>query len=61
MVALKKQRKFVGGFAPFGYRKASDDKSKLLKDEESATVVRIIFYLALDEMSMYQVHQVLKS
>jgi len=59
MVALKKQRKFVGGFAPFGYRKALDDKLKLLIDEEAAAVVRRIFHLVLEEMSMYQICQVL--
>jgi len=61
MVALKKQGKFIGGFAPFGYRKAPDDKSKLLIDEEAAVVVRRIFHLVLDEMSMYQICQVLNN
>ena len=46
---------------PFCYRKASDDKSKLLIDEEAAAVVRKIFHLALDEMSMYQICQVLNN
>jgi len=53
--------KYSRNNCPFCYRKASDDKSKLLIDEEAAAVVRKIFHLALDEMSMYQICQVLNN
>jgi len=46
---------------PFCYRKASEDKSKLLIDEEVVAVVRRIFHLALAEMSMYQICKVLNN
>lgn len=48
MAALKKQGKFVGGHAPFGYIKDPSDKSKILVDHAAATVIRKIFKMALD-------------
>jgi len=34
---------FIGGFAPYGYLKSSENKHKLVIDEETAPVVRDIF------------------
>jgi len=59
MVALKMQGKFVGGYAPFGYSKDPANRSKLILDEKAAEIVRKIFHMALDEMSMYQISQIL--
>ena len=37
---------FIGGQAPYGYRKDPDDKHHLIVDPEAAAVVRLIFSLA---------------
>ena len=37
---------FIGGQAPYGYRKDYDDKHRLIVDPEAAAVVRLIFSLA---------------
>lgn len=39
----RKQGKFIGSFATYGYLKDSDDHHKLVVDEEAAEVVRAIF------------------
>ena len=39
----RRQGKFIGSFASYGYRKDPDDHSRLLIDEEAAAVVRDIF------------------
>ncbi len=39
----RRQGKFIGSFASYGYRKAPDDHSRLLIDEPAAAVVRDIF------------------
>lgn len=39
----RKQGKFIGSFATYGYLKDSDDYHKLVVDEEAAEVVRTIF------------------
>ncbi len=46
---LKAQKgQFTGCLAPFGYRKDPENKNRLLVDEETAPVVRLIFGYALD-------------
>lgn len=59
MAALKKQGKFVGGHAPFGYIKDPSDKSKILVDDAAAMVIRKIFKMALDGNSLYQISKIL--
>lgn len=59
MAALKKQGKFVGGHAPFGYIKDQADKSKILVDDVAAKVIRKIFKMALDGNSLYQISKIL--
>ena len=39
----RKQGKFIGSFAAYGYLKDPDDRHKLIVDEEAAEVVRTIF------------------
>jgi DNA invertase Pin-like site-specific DNA recombinase len=43
---MQEEGKFVGAFAPYGYKKAPMDKHKLVIDEETAPIVRLIFQLA---------------
>ena len=39
----RKQGKFIGPYAPYGYKKSPQDKHKLVIDEETAPIVRRIF------------------
>lgn len=39
---------YIGNFAPYGYKKDSNDKNRLVIDQESAAMVREIFRLAAD-------------
>lgn len=39
----RRQGKFIGSFAPYGYRKDEADHNKLVIDEEAANIVRLIF------------------
>ena len=48
----RRQGKFIGSFAAYGYRKDPDDHSRLLIDEEAAAVVRDIFRWFLSGMSV---------
>ena len=43
--------KFVGAFAPYGYKKDSNNKYLLVIDEPAAEIVKKIFYLFLEGMS----------
>ena len=47
----RKNGQYIGSFAPFGYRKASEDKNRLVVDEKAAAVVRQIFKWKLEGMS----------
>ena len=40
--------KYIGSFAPYGYRKDPCDKNKLIKNDETAWVVAEIFNMALE-------------
>lgn len=48
----RRQGKFIGSFASYGYRKDPADHSRLLIDEEAAAVVRDIFDWFLGGMSI---------
>lgn len=39
----RKQGKFIGSFAAYGYKKDETDRGKLIIDEEAAKIVRLIF------------------
>ncbi len=41
---------FVGAFAPYGYRKDPQNKNRLIVEEKSASVVRRIFSMLIEEM-----------
>lgn len=43
----QKAGEFIGAFAPYGYRKAPDNKNKLIIDDYAAAIVRRIFDLYL--------------
>lgn len=45
LAAKRKAGLWVGAFAPYGYKKSSDDPHKLVIDEEAAKVVRYIYHL----------------
>ena len=44
----RKKGEYVGSFVPFGYRKAPQDKNRLLVDEAAADVVSLIFGMYKD-------------
>lgn len=48
----RRQGKFIGSFASYGYRKDPDDHNRLLIDEEAAAVVRDIYAWFLGGMSI---------
>ena len=39
---------YIGSFAPYGYRKSSEDKNRLEPDEDAAVWVRMIFSMAAE-------------
>ena len=51
----RKRGDFVGPFAPYGYRKAKEDKNKLEIDEEAAEVVRSVFQMYLQGSNSYKI------
>lgn len=44
----RKKGEYVGGFAPYGYKKAPQDRNRLLVDEDAAEVVSMIFGMFKD-------------
>ena len=56
---LKRQGKFLGRQAPYGYRIDPDDRYHLLPDEETAPTVRRIFALFLGGASRTRIAKVL--
>ncbi|MBD5584713.1 MAG: recombinase family protein [Clostridia bacterium] len=48
----RKQGKFIGSFAPYGYKKDPVDHNKLVVDEESAQTVKKIFKMFLEGYSI---------
>ncbi len=58
-----KQKKglFIGGKAPYGYKKSPTDKNTLIIDEETADNVQYIFQLALDGKSCRQIAMILNA
>ncbi|QZY55452.1 recombinase family protein [Crassaminicella profunda] len=43
----RKMGKFIGAFAPFGYKKDPDDKNRLIIDQETSWIVKKIFNMYL--------------
>lgn len=56
-VKRKKQKQglFIGGKAPYGYKKSPANKNAIIIDEYAAEIVRHIFKLAIDGMSCRQI------
>ena len=52
---LIKKGKFIGSHAPYGYKKDPNDKNKIIIDEESAKVVRLIFDMALNGKTVREI------
>ena len=57
--AKMKEGKYVGGRAPFGYAKDSDNKNKLIINEEQAIIVKRIFDMSLNNLSYYKIADIL--
>ncbi|MGL5435516.1 MAG: recombinase family protein [Lachnospiraceae bacterium] len=53
----QKRGDFIGSWAPYGYRKAEDNRHKLVIDEETAPVVRNIFKWRTDGWKYRQIVQ----
>ena len=52
---------YLSPYAPIGYRKAENDKNKLVIDEESAVVVKRIFRMAGMGMKIAQIAKILNA
>ena len=48
----KKQGKFTGKYAPYGYRKDPEDKNHLIIDDETKDIVKRIFQMRADGMPL---------
>lgn len=55
MYSMQMQGKYVGAFAPYGYKKDSDDKHRFVVDPYAAEVVKRIFKLYLEGVSMKEI------
>lgn len=55
MHTMQKNGKYVGAFAPYGYKKDPEDKHHLVIDPYSAEVVKRIFSLYLDGVCMKEI------
>ena len=51
----RKSGEYVGAFAPYGYEKSSDNRSRLVIDESAAETVKMIFSLYKDGMSIEKI------
>lgn len=56
-----KQGEFLGGQAPFGYKKCGTKKNKLLPDTEAADYVRLIFSLACEGKGNVEIAKILNA
>ena len=57
----RKQGKFIGAFACYGYMKNPDDNHKLIIDDEAAEVVRMIYQKFIGGMSLIGITKELNS
>jgi len=51
----QKNGEYTGSFPPYGYLKSPENKSKLIVDPEASKIVRQIFQLKLDGLSVHQI------
>ncbi len=55
----RKKGLFIGGKAPYGYKKSPGEKNRIVIDEKTADVVRKMFSLALEGKSGREIAQIL--
>lgn len=55
----QQQGKFIGGKAPYGYKKSPTEKNVIVVDEPAAQIVREIFQLALEGKSCREIAMIL--
>jgi site-specific DNA recombinase len=55
----RRDGKYIGAFAPYGYRKSDQDKNKLIIDEEAAEIVRKIFQMYLNGFGFSKIADIL--
>ena len=55
----KRNGHFVGAYAPYGYKKNEENKHELLIDEEAACVVRRIFNMFINGISIHKICDIL--
>lgn len=61
MDSKRKAGKFIGAFAPYGYKKDPNDKNKLVIDDETAPIIRRIFQLYLEGWGLTKIAHKLNS
>lgn len=61
LTAKMKEGKYVGGRAPYGYKKDPNNKNHLIIDKEQAKVVKTIYNLALEGLTFFKIAQKLTS
>ncbi|MBO8161916.1 MAG: recombinase family protein [Thermosipho sp. (in: Bacteria)] len=61
MDTKRREGKFIGAFAPFGYKKDPADKNRLVVDEETAPIVRRIFHMYLNGYGISKIAHILNS
>lgn len=59
MMTKKRQGKFIGDTAPYGYEKDPVDKNHLIINEKYAPIVRRIFQMARDGLGVKRIAQIL--
>lgn len=52
---------FTASYAPYGYKKDPNDKHRLIVDEETAPIVKRIFELAAQGLTIYRICTILKA
>lgn len=55
MINIRKQGKFLGVVAPYGYKKSNENKHNLVVDNEAANIVKKIFNMAANGTSQIQI------
>lgn len=59
MLTKKRQGKFIGDTAPYGYEKGPADKNHLIVNEKYAPTVRRIFQMAKDGLGVKNIAKIL--
>lgn len=53
----RKKGEYVGGYAPYGYKKAPQDRNRLLVDDDAAEIVTMIFGMYKDGFPILKIAQ----